>query len=209
MAATAELAERLDVRLHTHLAEDLDEDAYCLERYGCRPVQFFEDVGWLSDRSWVAHCVHPNPSEIERLGQAGVGVAHCPSSNLLLGAGLAPVAELGAAGVPVGLGCDGSSSADSASALARSPHGDAPGPLPVWGGLDGRSPGARDGDARWGGVPRPAGRARGAPSGGSWRPGVLAARWPPLRRRAHRPSRGPPALRARPGLPHHRGRASP
>ncbi len=115
MAATAELAERLDVRLHTHLAEDLDEDAYCLERYGCRPVQFFEDVGWLSDRSWVAHCVHPDSSEIERLGNAGVGVAHCPSSNLLLGAGLAPVAEMVAAGVPVGLGCDGSSSADSAS----------------------------------------------------------------------------------------------
>ncbi len=115
MTATAELAERLDVRLHTHLAEDLDEDAYCLERYGCRPVQFFEDVGWLSDRSWVAHCVHPNPSEIERLGHAGVGVAHCPSSNLLLGTGLAPVAEMEAAGVPVGLGCDGSSSADSAS----------------------------------------------------------------------------------------------
>ncbi len=115
MATTAELAERLDVRLHTHLAEDVDEDAYCLEKYGCRPVQFFEDVGWLSDRSWVAHCVHPNPSEIERLGHAGVGVAHCPSSNLLLGTGLAPVTELGAAGVPVGLGCDGSSSADSAS----------------------------------------------------------------------------------------------
>ena len=115
MTATAELAERLDVRLHTHLAEDVDEDAYCLEKYGCRPVQFFEDVGWLSDRSWVAHCVHPNPSEIERLGHAGVGVAHCPSSNLLLGAGLAPVTEMGAAGVPVGLGCDGSSSADSAS----------------------------------------------------------------------------------------------
>jgi cytosine/adenosine deaminase-related metal-dependent hydrolase len=115
MAATAEMAERLDVRLHTHLAEDLDEDTYCLEKYGCRPVQFFEDVGWLSDRSWVAHCVYPNPPEIERLGRAGVGVAHCPSSNLLLGTGLAPVAEMAAAGVPVGLGCDGSSSADSAS----------------------------------------------------------------------------------------------
>jgi cytosine/adenosine deaminase-related metal-dependent hydrolase len=115
MSATAELAERLDVRLHTHLAEDLDEDRYCLETYGCRPVEFFEDVGWLSDRSWVAHCVHPGPPEVERLGHAGVGVAHCPSSNLLLGVGLAPVAELLAAGAPVGLGCDGSSSADSAS----------------------------------------------------------------------------------------------
>ncbi|HTT92056.1 MAG TPA: 8-oxoguanine deaminase [Acidimicrobiales bacterium] len=115
MAATAALAERLDVRLHTHLAEDPDEDSYCLEKYGCRPVAFFEDVGWLSDRSWVAHCVHPDASEIQRLGHAGVGVAHCPSSNLLLGVGLAPVAELMAAGAPVGLGCDGSSSADSAS----------------------------------------------------------------------------------------------
>ena len=115
MCETAQLAERLDVRLHTHLAEDLDEDSYCVERYGCRPVELFEDVGWLSDRSWVAHCVHPNGPEIERLGQARVGVAHCPSSNLLLGAGLAPVAELVSVGSPVGLGCDGSSSADSAS----------------------------------------------------------------------------------------------
>jgi cytosine/adenosine deaminase-related metal-dependent hydrolase len=115
MSETAELAERLDVRLHTHLAEDPDEDTYCLEKYGCRPVEFFEDVGWLSERSWVAHCVHPNAGEVERLGHAGVGVAHCPSSNLLLGAGLAPVTELLAAGAPVGLGCDGSSSADSAS----------------------------------------------------------------------------------------------
>jgi cytosine/adenosine deaminase-related metal-dependent hydrolase len=115
MSETAQLAERLDVRLHTHLAEDLDEDSYCLEMYGCRPVEFFEDVGWLSDRSWVAHCVHPSGPEIQRLGKAGVGVAHCPSSNLLLGAGLAPVAELVSAGAPVGLGCDGSASTDSAS----------------------------------------------------------------------------------------------
>jgi cytosine/adenosine deaminase-related metal-dependent hydrolase len=115
MSATAELAGRLDVRLHTHLAEDLDEDDYCQEVYGCRPVELFEDVGWLSDRAWIAHCVHPNGAEIERLGRAGVGVAHCPSSNLLLGTGLAPVAELVAAGAPVGLGCDGSASTDSAS----------------------------------------------------------------------------------------------
>lgn len=115
MSATAELAERLDVRLHTHLAEDPDEDSYCQEVYGCRPVDFFEQVGWLSSRSWVAHCVHPDAGEVERLGRAGVGVAHCPSSNLLLGVGLAPVAELRAAGSPVGLGCDGSSSTDSAS----------------------------------------------------------------------------------------------
>ncbi len=115
MKATAELAEKLDVRLHTHLAEDVDEDAYCLEVYGCRPVELFEDVGWGSSRSWVAHCVHPNAAEVERLGKWGTGVSHCPSSNQILGAGLAPVAELRAAGVPVGIGCDGSASADSAS----------------------------------------------------------------------------------------------
>jgi cytosine/adenosine deaminase-related metal-dependent hydrolase len=115
MEETAEMARRLDVRLHTHLAEVTDEDDYCLEVYGCRPVQFFEDVGWLSARSWVAHCVHANSDEIGQLGAAGVGVAHCPDSNLLLGSGMAPVAELLAAGAPVGLGCDGSSSADSAS----------------------------------------------------------------------------------------------
>lgn len=115
MTATAELAERLDVRLHTHLAEDLDEDRYCMDRYGCRPVELFEEVGWLSDRAWVAHCVYPNEKEVGLLGRAGVGVAHCPSSNLMLAGGLAPVAELRAAGVPVGLGCDGSSSTDAAS----------------------------------------------------------------------------------------------
>ena len=114
MRRTAELAERLDVRLHTHLAEDRDEDAFCLERFGCRPVELFEDVGWGSDRSWVAHCVHPNDDEIARLGAWGTGVAHCPSSNMILAAGLAPVRELRAAGSPVGIGCDGSSSADSA-----------------------------------------------------------------------------------------------
>jgi cytosine/adenosine deaminase-related metal-dependent hydrolase len=115
MTATAELAERLDVRLHTHLAEDKDEDEFCLARFGRRPVDHFEDVGWGTDRSWVAHCVWPNPDEIARLGRWGTGVAHCPSSNMILSAGLAPVAELRAAGVPVGLGCDGSASADSAS----------------------------------------------------------------------------------------------
>ena len=115
MKATAELAEKLDVRLHTHLAEDVDEDTYCLEVYGCRPVELFEEVGWGSSRSWVAHCVFPNADEIERLGKWGTGVAHCPSSNQMIGAGLAPIAEFRAAGVPVGLGCDGSASTDSAS----------------------------------------------------------------------------------------------
>jgi len=115
MRQSAELAERLDVRLHTHLAEDADEDTYCLATYGRRPIDHFEDVGWMSDRAWVAHCIYPNPSEVTRLGAAGVGVAHCPSSNLMIGGGLAPIAELRRAGAPVGLGCDGSSSTDSAS----------------------------------------------------------------------------------------------
>jgi 8-oxoguanine deaminase len=116
MRSAAELAERLDVRLHTHLAEDPDEDAYCREKFGRRPIEQFEEVGWLTGRSWVAHCIYPSPDEIARLGAAGVGVAHCPSSNMLIGGGgFAPVREFRAAGVPVGLGCDGSASTDSAS----------------------------------------------------------------------------------------------
>jgi cytosine/adenosine deaminase-related metal-dependent hydrolase len=116
MTATAELAERLDVRLHTHLAEDPDEDDYCLERFGRRPVDQFAEVGWLTSRAWVAHCIYPDASEIIRLGAAGVGVAHCPSSNMILGNGrICPVRDLRAAGAPVGLGCDGSSSNDMAS----------------------------------------------------------------------------------------------
>lgn len=115
MEETAHLAERLDVRLHTHLAEDVDEDAFCIQMFGRRPVDHFEDVGWGTDRSWIAHCVQPNDDEIRRLGEWGTGVAHCPSSNMILGAGVAPTRALRAAGVPVGLGVDGSASADSAS----------------------------------------------------------------------------------------------
>ena len=116
MRRTAELAERLDVRLHTHLAEDPDEDAFCLEAHGCRPIELFEDVGWGSARSWVAHCIYPNRAEIARMGGWGTGVAHCPSSNMMIGGGgIAPVTDLRAAGAPVGLGCDGSASTDCAS----------------------------------------------------------------------------------------------
>ena len=115
LVRSAELAERLDVRLHTHLAENAEDDAFSIARFGCRPVEYFERTGWCTHRSWVAHCVMPNPDEIRRLGAAGVGVAHCPSSNLILSSGIAPVVDLVAAGVHVGLGVDGSSSADSAS----------------------------------------------------------------------------------------------
>lgn len=115
MVRTAELAERLDVRLHTHFAENDEDDEFSLATFGCRPMEYLERTGWASDRTWVAHCVKPNPAEVARLGAAGVGVAHCPSSNLILASGIAPVVDLRAAGVPVGLGVDGSSSADSAS----------------------------------------------------------------------------------------------
>jgi cytosine/adenosine deaminase-related metal-dependent hydrolase len=116
MEATAELAERLHVRLHTHLAEDPDEDEFAERAFGKRTIDQFEAVGWMTDRTWVAHCIYPNDAEVARLGAARVGVAHCPSSNMMIGGGgIAPVAAFRAAGVPVGLGCDGSASTDSAS----------------------------------------------------------------------------------------------
>jgi cytosine/adenosine deaminase-related metal-dependent hydrolase len=115
MVRSAELAERLDVRLHTHFAENAEDDEFSVATFGCRPTEYLERTGWCSDRTWVAHCVRPDESEIARLGAAGVGAAHCPSSNLILASGIAPVVDLRAAGVDVGLGVDGSSSADSAS----------------------------------------------------------------------------------------------
>jgi cytosine/adenosine deaminase-related metal-dependent hydrolase len=114
-AATAALADRLDVRLHTHLAQDPGEEAYCLERWGARPVDLFEQTGWGSSRSWVAHCIFPSDEDMRRMGGWGTGVAHCPSSNSLICQGIAPVRELREAGVPVGLGCDGSASTDHAN----------------------------------------------------------------------------------------------
>jgi cytosine/adenosine deaminase-related metal-dependent hydrolase len=115
MVRSAELAERLDVRLHTHFAENAEDDEFSVATFGCRPTDYLERTGWLTDRAWLAHCVMPDPDEVRRLGRAGVGVAHCPSSNLILASGIAPVVALRAAGVAVGLGVDGSSSADSAS----------------------------------------------------------------------------------------------
>jgi len=115
MVRTAELAERLDVRLHTHFAENAEDDEFSLATFGCRPTEYLERTGWATDRTWVAHCVMPDADEVRRLGAAGIGAAHCPSSNLILSSGIAPVVDLRAAGVHVGLGVDGSSSADSAS----------------------------------------------------------------------------------------------
>src|SRR5207248_6558866 len=96
--------------LHTHLAETVEEDAYCRELFNCTPVEYLERVGWIADDVWCAHCVHLSDGDVATFGDAGVGVAHCPTSNLRLGAGVAPVRELLDAGVRVGLGVDGSAS---------------------------------------------------------------------------------------------------
>ncbi len=115
MVRSAELAQRLDVRLHTHFAENVEDDEFSLATFGCRPMEYLERTGWCTDRTWVAHCVQPDDDEVRRLGAARIGVAHCPSSNLILASGIAPIVAMRAAGVHVGLGVDGSSSADSAS----------------------------------------------------------------------------------------------
>ena len=110
MTESAELARRLGLQLHTHLAETVEEEAYCQELYGCTPVDYLDSLGWLDGDVWCAHCVHLAPPEIARFAETGTGVAHCPTSNLRLGAGVAPVRELVDAGVRVGLGVDGSAS---------------------------------------------------------------------------------------------------
>ncbi|WP_411278191.1 8-oxoguanine deaminase [Gaiella sp.] len=110
MEESATLARRLDLPLHTHLAETLEEEAYCLELHGCRPVEYLDRLGWLADDVWCAHCIHLSESDISRFASTGTGVAHCPTSNLRLGAGAAPVREMVNAGVRVGLGVDGSAS---------------------------------------------------------------------------------------------------
>jgi 8-oxoguanine deaminase len=119
MKETAELAARHAVRLHTHLAETRDEETYCLRHFGRRPVEFLREAGWIGGRVWVAHGVHFNPTEIRRLGHARVGIAHCPTSNMRLGSGIAPVHALTRAGCPVGLGVDGSASNDTSHMLAE------------------------------------------------------------------------------------------
>ncbi|MEQ7921035.1 8-oxoguanine deaminase [Xanthomonas sp. WHRI 1810A] len=117
MKESAALAEQLDVRLHTHLAETLDEEQFCLQRFGLRTVDYLDSVGWLGPRTWLAHGIHFNPDEIVRLGQAGTGVCHCPSSNMRLASGICPTLDLIAAGAPVGLGVDGSASNDASNMM--------------------------------------------------------------------------------------------
>lgn len=117
MVESAKLAAELDVRLHTHLAETLDEEAFCLERFGLRTVDYLDKVGWLGERTWLAHGIHFNPDEIARLGAAGTGVCHCPVSNMRLASGICPTLDLEAAGAPVGLGVDGSASNDASNLM--------------------------------------------------------------------------------------------
>jgi cytosine/adenosine deaminase-related metal-dependent hydrolase len=110
MRESAELARRLGLRLHTHLAETVEEEEFAKEKFGCTPVEYLEELGWLAEDVWCAHCVHLSSGDIAKFGTLDVGVAHCPSSNMRLGAGIAPVRELLDAGVRVGLGVDGSAS---------------------------------------------------------------------------------------------------
>jgi len=110
MTESAGLARELGLRLHTHLAETVDEEEYCQGIFGCRPLEYLDQVGWLAEDAWCAHCVHLNHADVTQMGEAGTGVAHCPTSNLRLGAGIAPVQEMLERKVSVGLGVDGSAS---------------------------------------------------------------------------------------------------
>jgi cytosine/adenosine deaminase-related metal-dependent hydrolase len=110
MTESAALARRLGLRLHTHLAETVEEEEYCRGLFGCRPLEYLEQVGWLDGDVWCAHCIHLSAGDIRRFADTGAGVAHCPTSNMRLGAGIAPVTEMREAGVHVGLGVDGSAS---------------------------------------------------------------------------------------------------
>jgi 8-oxoguanine deaminase len=122
MIETAGLAERHDCRLHTHLAETRDETEFCLERFGYRPVDYLEDVGWMSDRVWLAHGIHFNDDEIARLARHKLAVCHCPTSNMVLASGHCRTRDLEAAGVAVGLGVDGSASNDNSNLMESVRH---------------------------------------------------------------------------------------
>ena len=119
MREAAALARERGVRLHTHLAETLDEEVFCRSRYGCSPTEYADGLGWLGDDVWLAHCVHVEGAGAKRLAASGTAVAHCPTSNARLGAGLAPVTALREAGVAVGLGVDGSASNEESSLVAE------------------------------------------------------------------------------------------
>ena len=117
MRETAKLAAEKQVMLHTHLAETIDEENFCLQRFGMRTIDYLDSVNWLNDGTWLAHGIHFNEDEIARLGAAGTGICHCPTSNMMLASGMAPVRDLEAAGSPVGLGVDGSASNDGSNMM--------------------------------------------------------------------------------------------
>lgn len=119
MKETARIAKNESVMTHTHLCETLDEEDFCLEKFGMRPVDYLEDVGWLNERTWLAHGIHFNSEEIRRLGKAEVGISHCPTSNMMLASGICKNNELEKAGVKVGLGVDGSASNDGSNLIAE------------------------------------------------------------------------------------------
>ncbi|WP_373086963.1 8-oxoguanine deaminase [Zhongshania sp.] len=119
MRESAVLAEQYGVGLHTHLAETLDEEAFCLQQFGMRTVDYLASVGWLKKGSWLAHGIHFDDAEVQRLGAAGVGICHCPSSNMVLASGICRSLELEAAGCPLGLGVDGSASNDGSNMISE------------------------------------------------------------------------------------------
>jgi cytosine/adenosine deaminase-related metal-dependent hydrolase len=122
MRSAAELARAHGVRLHTHLAETLDEEDFCRERFGGTPLEYVEQLGWTGDDVWFAHAVHLDDKAVRRLGESRTGVAHCPSSNARLGAGTARARDLRAAGAPVGLGVDGAASNEASSLVEELRH---------------------------------------------------------------------------------------
>jgi len=122
MVDTVGLAERFDCRLHTHLAETRDENEYCLANFGCRPVDYLEECGWMTDRVWLAHGIHFDDDEVHRLGRHRVGICHCPTSNMTLASGQCRTRELEVAGAPIGLGVDGSASNDNSNLMESLRH---------------------------------------------------------------------------------------
>lgn len=117
MVETAKFAEKNNLLIHTHLAETDDEDDFCIAKFGVRPVDYMQRVGWLTDRTWFAHLVHLNENDIKKLSDANVGMSHCPTSNMRLGSGISPISVMKNTNIRIGIGVDGSSSNDTGNFL--------------------------------------------------------------------------------------------
>ncbi len=168
MRDSAALARRHKVRLHTHLAETLDEERFCVEKFGRRPYELMEDLGWAGDDVWYAHGIHLSDAEIDRIAEAHTGVAHCPSSNMRLGAGACRVEDLVRTGARVGLGVDGAASNEDAN-LAMEAH-----QALLLARVRGSSPGALDARAAWRLATQGGADCLGRPDCGSLEPGKCA-----------------------------------